>query len=55
MLIAVGGATFHGWKNLQPDRIANFVKTFGLDGVDVDYEEEPWCTKDWSTGKPLII
>ncbi len=42
----MGGATYHGWPNLKPAAIASFVKTFGLDGVDVDYEEQPVCTKD---------
>ncbi|KDD72609.1 hypothetical protein H632_c3129p0, partial [Helicosporidium sp. ATCC 50920] len=38
VLIAVGGATYTGWRNLNGAAIAKFVQAFGLDGVDVDYE-----------------
>ena len=38
VLIAVGGATYTNWAQLNPTAIANLVKDFGLDGVDIDYE-----------------
>jgi len=36
VLVAVGGATYTNWAQLNPTAIANFVKDFGLDGVDID-------------------
>jgi chitinase len=38
VLVAVGGATFTNFGSLNADSIAMFVKEFGLDGVDLDYE-----------------
>jgi len=38
VLIAVGGATYHGFDKLNTQAIADFVKDFGLDGVDIDLE-----------------
>ena len=38
VLVAVGGATFHNWEDLNPQGIASFVSEFGLDGVDIDFE-----------------
>ena len=35
VLVAVGGATYTNWGSLNPTAIANFVTTFGLDGVDI--------------------
>ncbi|KDD71886.1 hypothetical protein H632_c4225p0, partial [Helicosporidium sp. ATCC 50920] len=37
-LVAVGGATYTGWNDLNAHAIVNFVRTFGLDGVDIDFE-----------------
>lgn len=38
VVISVGGATLYNWANFQPTRVADFVKDFGIDGVDLDYE-----------------
>lgn len=38
VLIAVGGATYTNFNKINADGIAAFVKNFGLDGVDLDYE-----------------
>ncbi|KDD74928.1 hypothetical protein H632_c982p0 [Helicosporidium sp. ATCC 50920] len=38
VLIAVGGATYTGWHNLNGAAIADFVQAFGFDGVDDDNE-----------------
>ena len=38
VLVAVGGATYTAWDNLNANAVAAFVKAFGLDGVDIDYE-----------------
>ena len=38
VMVAVGGATYTNFAALNATSIANFVKTFGLDGVDIDYE-----------------
>ncbi|KDD74727.1 hypothetical protein H632_c1110p2, partial [Helicosporidium sp. ATCC 50920] len=38
VLVAVGGATYTNWNGLNADSIVNFVKAFGLDGVDIDFE-----------------
>lgn len=38
VLVAVGGATYNGWDALNMPAIVKFVETFGLDGVDIDYE-----------------
>lgn len=45
--MAVGGATYTAWDRINLPAIASFVKTFGLDGVDLDYEPaSAGCT--WS-------
>ena len=45
VLVAVGGATYANWSGLNETAIVKFVKDFGLDGVDVDYEPlETTCT-----------
>jgi chitinase len=51
VLVAIGGATYSGWDKINQTaaNIASFVREFGLDGVDIDYEEATSCTKD-STG-----
>ena len=38
VLVAVGGATYTNFKNMNGAAIAKFVADFGLDGVDLDYE-----------------
>lgn len=38
VLLSVGGATYSDWTNMNAAHVANFVATFGLDGVDVDFE-----------------
>lgn len=45
VLVAVGGATYPNFANLNATAIALFVKTFGLDGVDLDFEPgNPSCS-----------
>lgn len=45
VLVAVGGATYTGFAAMNASAIAAFVKTFGLDGVNVDFEiSNPECT-----------
>lgn len=34
----MGGATYNNWAALNTAGIRRFVDTFGLDGVDIDYE-----------------
>lgn len=38
VLLSVGGATYSDWSNLNAAQVANFVATFALDGVDIDFE-----------------
>jgi chitinase len=38
VMISVGGATFPNFGSFNAGTIASFVKDFGLDGVDIDYE-----------------
>ena len=38
VMISVGGATFPNFGGFKADTVAAFVKDFGLDGVDIDYE-----------------
>lgn len=38
VMISVGGATLYNWAGFQPSHVADFVKDFGVDGVDLDYE-----------------
>jgi len=50
VLLAVGGATYYNWDSFQAQRIGNFVKMFGFDGVDIDFEpQSPSCTYNTST------
>lgn len=51
ILVSVGGATYPNWGALNPQAIADFVKDFGLDGVDVDYEIDPGCVV--TPGQPV--
>ncbi|KAI3429384.1 hypothetical protein D9Q98_005479 [Chlorella vulgaris] len=45
VLISVGGATYPNWSKLNATAVASFVKAFGLDGVDIDFEGEAGCTR----------
>ncbi|KAL4439236.1 hypothetical protein ABPG77_004138 [Micractinium sp. CCAP 211/92] len=45
VLVAVGGATYNNWAALNTVGIRRFVDTFGLDGVDIDYEADTYCTR----------
>lgn len=39
VLLSVGGASYgNSWTNLNAAAAANFVQTFGLDGIDIDFE-----------------
>lgn len=38
VLVAVGGQTYTNFAQMNPQVIANIVKDFGFDGVDIDYE-----------------
>ena len=38
VLVAVGGATYQNFAALNTKAIADVVKDFGFDGVDIDYE-----------------
>ncbi|MEH1874159.1 MAG: glycoside hydrolase family 18 protein [Nostoc sp.] len=38
VLVAVGGQTYTNFAQMNPQAIANIVKDFGFDGVDIDYE-----------------
>jgi chitinase len=45
VMLSVGGATFPNFGGFNPTTVAAFVKDFGLDGVDIDYEPaSPSCT-----------
>ncbi|MFO0590150.1 MAG: glycosyl hydrolase family 18 protein [Polyangiaceae bacterium] len=44
VMLSVGGATYTGWGGFNAGAIAAFVKDFGLDGADIDYEPaSPAC------------
>ena len=44
VMLSVGGATFPSFGDFKAGVIASFVKDFGLDGVDIDYEpSNPSC------------
>lgn len=46
VILAVGGATYNQWDQLNPEALSHFVTDFGLDGIDIDYEApHPGCTK----------
>jgi chitinase len=45
VLIAVGGATYPNWGQLDVAAITRFVEDWGLDGVDIDFEAEAGCSK----------
>ncbi len=45
VMLSVGGATFPSFGTFNAGAIAEFVKDFGLDGVDIDYEpSSPSCS-----------
>ncbi len=51
VLVAVGGATYHGWSQLNAVGIRAFVEEFNLDGVDIDYEPaSPNCQRTGCSG-----
>ncbi len=44
VLLAVGGATYHGWDKLDEAALARLVRDLGADGVDFDFEPtDPRC------------
>jgi chitinase len=44
VLLSVGGAAYRRWNRLALPAIAAFVRDFGLDGVDIDFEPpDPGC------------
>jgi chitinase len=50
VMLSVGGATFPNFGSFNPPAIAAFVKDFGLDGVDIDYEPaNPSCSAPGGT------
>ncbi len=50
VMLSVGGATFPNFGSFNAPVIASFVKDFGLDGVDIDYEPaNPSCTAPGGT------
>jgi chitinase len=50
VMLSVGGATFPNFAAFNAPVIASFVKDFGLDGVDIDYEPaNPSCTAPGGT------
>ena len=40
ILISIGGASYNNWAGFNEQAIANFIKDFGLDGVDLDFEPD---------------
>lgn len=51
VILAIGGATYHDWNNMSVQAITQFVKDYGFDGVDIDYEEDTACHYDQNTQK----
>ena len=50
VMLSVGGATFPNFSSFNTGAIAAFVKDFGLDGVDIDYEPaNPSCSAPGGT------
>ncbi len=50
ILISVGGATYTNWDDINIQAIADLVKDFDLDGVDIDFEPaDPGCTTNNGT------
>ncbi|HLK60541.1 MAG TPA: glycosyl hydrolase family 18 protein [Chthonomonadaceae bacterium] len=44
ILISVGGESYTNWGSYHPQAVARFVKDFGLDGADIDFESgNPGC------------
>lgn len=47
VLVSVGGASYSNyWGQYNPNGVADLVLDFGLDGVDIDYEKTPVCSKE---------
>jgi chitinase len=38
ILVSIGGESYTAWQRLDAKAIAGFVKTLGLDGIDIDFE-----------------
>lgn len=51
VLVAVGGATYHNFAGLNTKAIADVVRDFGFDGVDIDYEPSDTAQCSSSNGK----
>lgn len=46
ILISVGGEAYTNWGSYHPQAVARFVKDFGLDGIDIDFESDsPGCSQ----------
>lgn len=45
VLVSVGGGAAGAWGGYDANAVANFVRTCGLDGADIDYEDpDSWGT-----------
>ena len=49
VLLAVGGATYTNFANMNTQAIRDIVDDFGYDGVDLDYEPAASCTSGGGT------
>lgn len=54
VIIAIGGATYTNWEATNASAVAKFVKDFGLDGVDIDYEPS-LASCQFDTGKNRMV
>ena len=43
VILSVGGATFHGWPNLNAQSLKAVVNDLGLHGIDIDWEGDQVC------------
>lgn len=53
VLLSVGGATYGDWRGLEEESIARLVKDLGLDGIDIDLEDENPACRDDGTGRRI--